>query len=197
MKRLIRLAAVTAALLGIGAASAAADSGLTVEPRATTIVFEELTFEIPIGEIVCEVTLHLTFHESIGKTPGALAGEARVGAGACQGGSIGLLSGVRGSRVTGLQGPYHIQFNSFEGTLPGIASVTLDLVGLVFWMQLGEMVCLSNNTLSFTTTGGNPATGLEGNQSGLPFYGGFFCAISSINYITNGSLSPSIEIGLL
>lgn len=194
------LAALTAALLlSFAAGSASADRALTMDPSETLVVFPELSFESAFGTLVCELTLHVTFHESVAKTPGALAGEvtAAFDEAGCSGGSAGLLSGVRGRRVAGLQGPYHLQHRSFSGALPDIESVSLNLVGLVFWIETGSFVCLSNNTISFTTTGGNPATGLLTNASRLPLYGGFLCPLASINLIAQGAVRPSVEIGLL
>ena len=193
------LAALTAALLlAVAAGPASADNALSAEPSETSAVFEELTFGSPLGNVICEVTLHVTFHESVNKVPGELAGEIEVGVstGSCTNGDAGL--NVGGQRVTGLQGPYHIQYNSFEGTLPNINSVTAALVGLEIWITLGSTTCNANETISGTTTGGNPADGLSTSEEGIGLIpGSFACLFMTGELIGTAGADEEITITLL
>jgi hypothetical protein len=149
--------------------------------------------------IRCNVTMNVTLHSSIAKTAGGLTGLTRltISTGACASGDVGLLVG--GRRVTGPQGPYHIQYLSFAGTLPSITSVTLALVGWEFWIRTFEGVeCQGNNiNLHFSTTGGNPATGARVEAQSIPVSGGFTCLVGSITMQGTGAFSSREAITLV
>jgi hypothetical protein len=109
---------------------------------------------------------------------------------------MGLL--VDGSRVTGAQGPYHLTYRSFTGTLPSITSMTVRINDVVWWLRVGEIDCLTNGAVDMdsSTTGGNPMTGARMTAQNVPVTGDFLCIFSAVTLNAAGSLSASVRMTL-
>jgi hypothetical protein len=201
MRKLILAAVAATALFALLAGPAAARTGLVAEPRTTTLTIGSLRLNGGLSTVVCPITLTVTLHESVPKIRGTLAGFATVtdGTGSCSAGNSGLLVG--GSRVTGPQGPYHVNYISFEGTLPNITAVTLEVLQVSFWITepVFRISCLTAEpqNITGTSTGGNPATGMEVRGAGIRLEGGFGCRIAEGSMEGSGSLSTAVTMSLI
>jgi hypothetical protein len=106
-------------------------------------------FEFVIGQAIvrCPVTLEGSFHsQTFAKIARALVGyvtRATVNEGACTGGTARALAETL---------PWHVQYRSFEGTLPVITRISFRLVGARFGAAMEARPCL------ITTTEAEPAT---------------------------------------
>lgn len=197
LRTLVATVAATLAL-ALCASGAGAESGISFAVSESSSIFRSLTFEANGTEVICEFAIALTLHESTAKVAGTLMGQAlvAVNTGECEGGDAGLYSGRE--RVRGYQGPYHVQYSSFAGTLPNITQLTFLVVGPRLWIELGgTALCNSNNTLQFSTSGGNPALGLFINMGGLRLEGGFLCGFLTGSAIGNGPLETAIGMTLV
>jgi outer membrane lipoprotein SlyB len=120
-RRIVQICALTAALAGCAAASAFASAGIRFEstPTAEAINISSLTFTAEGSSVSCPITLSGSLDEAMQKTAGQLLGEVtstRVGT--CTGGEIRLLTETL---------PWNLAYASFQGTLPRITGVTLDI----------------------------------------------------------------------
>ena len=192
-------ALIAALLLSLVASTAAARTGLTASRNHLVAYFPQLELESAgVGVIRCRMTLDITLHASIAKTEGALAGYARlaVSTGACErpeSNDVGLLVG--GSRVTGLQGPFHVQFVSFEGTLPEIRTVTLRIIGVTFWLKIGSTTCLTRGAqnIEFITGGAiRTASEIRIRATRIPVEGGLCGLVSTTMRATSPLLYASL-----
>ena len=194
----VATALAAAAVLLITTGVASARSGISMSPTSTTLTYTNIEFEGGIGTpIRCNWTLDLAFHARTSKSVGSLTGFADLTMGACSEGSIGILDG--GRRVTGAQGPYHLTYRSFTGTLPNITSLTFRLNDVTFWIELpGFTDCLTNGAVDIdsTTTGGNPITGARMASQNVPMTGEFLCIFSAVELNGSGSLSSSVRMTL-
>jgi hypothetical protein len=146
LSRLLLAAATATVLLGVLVATA---SATRIESSATTLraQFREVRFEGIFGSAVCQVTLEGSLHSrTIVKTRGLLIGyitSARLGP--CAVGAATILTETL---------PWHVQYDSFEGTLPTITSIRTNVIGAAFRVRTntGEN-CLSRSTAA------NPAVG--------------------------------------
>ncbi len=189
-------ALVLASLAGV----AGAERGIGLSPTSTTITLSGLEIEGGIGTPWrCNVTIDAAFHERTAKVAGTLLGLAdlAVGTGACTEGDFGLLVG--GRRVTGAQGPYHVTYEAFEGSLPNIGSISFTLNDVVFWITLPGIECLTDGAvdISLTTSGGNPATGVRLDPASVPLTGEFLCIFAGVELIGDGTLSNSVRMTLV
>lgn len=193
------LAAIMALALSAGLASA--NRGISASPSTNTITFPRLSLEGGIGSpVTCSVTLNTTLHASVAKVADTLAGNANVtvSTGSCSNGNAGILAGR--SRATGPQGPYHVTYQAFGGTLPNITSVTLRIENVTFWIELpGVATCLTNGSVDIdgTSTGGNPASGMNVSRSGIPLTGGILCIFASGSMTGEGTVATATTISLL
>jgi len=188
------LAALTTALIFAAAVSTAAARRLQLSNQNITAKWTALTFSSEAGgegiEIACPLTLEGSFHSrTISKVSGQLIGyitRANLTSASCifRGGAthMQILNGTEGT-TTSL--PWHIQYNSFAGTLPRIRGVRLALIGFAFLTRaiLG-VTCLYKSTQReplFGIVEVNEATGavtgLRADETGtIPlFAGGFGC----------------------
>lgn len=103
--------------------------------------------------VSCEVTLGGSFHsKTISKVSGQLVGHVyRVNVTNCQGGT---------ARANAETLPWHVQYNSFTGTLPNITSITQTLVNSNFEVESEGIKCRSGTTQT------NPAWGRATVSSG-------------------------------
>ncbi len=191
------LATVLALMLAVGVAGAR--EGIAVEPVNPLIAFSDLSFEGGLGlPVRCDVTIRMTL-EAWSKTANALAGQAYVTFDTfnCTQGDAGILVG--GRRVVDAQGPYHVTYDSFEGALPNITSITVRVNNIILWTSYRGIECLTNGAVDIaaTTTGGNPITGMRIVAQSIPLTGGVLCLFSSAEVNGGGNVFPSILMSLL
>ena len=194
------LATLAVALASAAVPSAAgARTGVSVEPTGTTFTMATTT-ETGLGsDIDCTMTLAKTLHSRISKVLGALIGTTSItiNTDRCTGGNMGLLVG--GRRVTGAQGPYHLTYRSFSGTLPNITAITRRLNDITLWVSQEVFIqCLTSGAvdIDIVTTGGNPVTGGRAAAQALPVTGSFECPVVSVTFSGTGSQSPSVRMTL-
>jgi len=187
-------------VLAIGAGSAAANRSLrasvasgelgriTTVSRALTFTDEEASFSI-----VCEVTRVLSLHASVAKVAGTLAGLVReVRIANCRGGTVTVLTENL---------PWHVTYVSFTGTLPSIATVTLELrnVGFLVSAFFGFGRCLYGGSARGITGGGTTVTSLTAEERrALPLVtnlGGFECPAGGI-FRGSFTVTPNVRLAL-
>jgi hypothetical protein len=172
------LAAAIVMAFAVGSASA---NRIETSSQSFRAVWSRLTFNDAANvRVECPVTLSGSFHsKTISKVSGSLIGYINSAAvGACTGGE---------ARADTETLPWHIQYNSFTGTLPNIESITLTLVGSKFEITAGGIHCVAGNTQTSPAFGKvlvEPATGrvtglraLE--EHTIPLGGGFSCSFAS------------------
>jgi len=116
----LALAALIAAIamsIAAGTASANRSLGITNGPIFTYSGNYTFTDEFGSFRIVCDVLRVMTLHRAPAKTRGALSGFADVITRNCTGAIV---------RVVGER--WHLQYESFSGTLPEIRTVTQRIV---------------------------------------------------------------------
>ncbi len=129
--------------------------------------------------VECPVTLEGSFHSrTLSKVSGQLIGfinHATVGT--CTGGT---------ARADTETLPWHIQYNSFEGTLPNITGITLTLTNSKFEITANNIHCIARNeqrapafgTVLVEASGG--VTGLRALETRtIPLEGGGLCPFAS------------------
>ncbi len=190
---------VGAAMAALGAmtpAPAVAERGLSLPSGGRSATFY-LEINDGILDVVCTITIDVAFHERVSKAAAALMGLADVGlqTGGCLEGEAGMLVG--GRRVVGPQGPYHVEYSHFNGSLPHITTVGFRIMGVSFWIEqpAWELGCLASGNLAATTTGGNPATGIQIFGTVL-LTGDFLCLSSSAFVYGTGGLTRSMTMTL-
>jgi hypothetical protein len=124
------------------AAAVGSAAGNRLELNATSFrfVWSPLRFDIAEGlaEMRCQVTLEGSFHSrTFVKSAGTLVGyvtRAAVGSrGVCEGGTATVLSATL---------PWHVRYQSFEGTLPRIRGVELRIIGVAWRIEVFGLSCL-------------------------------------------------------
>jgi hypothetical protein len=178
----ILFAALTAAIV-LGAAVGTADARrVELSSQNIRAVWSSLKFTGFGGliQITCAVTLEGSFHsKTISKVNGQLVGYITSAAATrpCAGGEAWVQNGTEtlpnGTRPTSL--PWHVRYDSFEGILPRIESVRLQLVGAGFLIKSGNNGCLFKSTAAQPAFGNviidatGTVTGLEAeNESEIP-----------------------------
>lgn len=140
-KVLISLATAVAALAAF--ASMASANHLSFSSQTLRATWTSFEFSGGFGTIRCNLTLEKSLHSrTINKTAGLLIGAiTRASIGPCASGSFTVLTESL---------PWHVQYASFEGTLPTIVSVTTNIIGLA--LQLREptfgITCLMRSEAS-------------------------------------------------
>ncbi len=153
--------------------------------RATWATLEFFNTAVA-GTIRCPVTLEGSFHSrTIVKARGSLIGyvtRAAVNNPACVGGRATILQELL---------PWHITYNSFEGALPRITGVTLNLIRAGFIVELGGNNCRALTTIAnpargiaaVNSSGGGAVTSLEADPSAtIPLTngpGGILCSLAN------------------
>jgi len=161
MKHLNLIAAVgTAALLSVCVSTAAAGH-LSTSSRTLRATFREVRLRLPFGVTNCLVTLEGTLHSStIAKVAGTLMGYITRAAGpTCLSGSATILSETL---------PWHIQYESFTGTLPNILTIRTKVIGFAWRLrEPNGVTCLLRSTaaepvlLAYNREPGGALTGAE------------------------------------
>jgi hypothetical protein len=141
------LLAVVGATVLLGAfVSSASATRLSSSTQTISANWARMNFSATFGTVECAVTLSGSLHSrTITKTRGSLIGlitDARVGA--CARGEAQVLTATL---------PWHVQYESFAGTLPTITSITTRVIGSSFRAGFFGIGCLSR------TEAANPATG--------------------------------------
>jgi hypothetical protein len=127
------LTALAASLLLSAMVSTASARSLSTSNQNIRATWTSLEFEAPGNTIRCQVTLEGSFHtRTIAKSPEALIGaitKAIVNQSACTNGSGATFNGVERYNGTTTPNtlPWHLQYNSFTGTLPNILTVRVAL----------------------------------------------------------------------
>jgi hypothetical protein len=137
--RMLPLAAVLA--LGLFAHGASARQ-LSLSSSSFRATWEHLEFRnnIEAGAVICDATLEGTFHSRVlVKTFVTLIGYVtRAIVNACGGGSAVALPETL---------PWHLYYDSFNGTLPNITDVAIGVVGASFKITNGTMECLERTSV--------------------------------------------------
>jgi hypothetical protein len=158
-----RTIAIMAGLILSLAVTAASANKLSISNRNVRIAWNPLVLSnTGLGGInlSCGVTMEGSFHSAtIAKTVGALVGfVTRSTAGGCTNGTATIDQ-------TAL--PWHVRYGGFEGTLPTITGVTLNISGVRFIAERGGSTCATTTTVSqpgvgiARTGGGGVITGLR------------------------------------
>lgn len=148
-------------MLAVLVAGCCAATGTATANRSLSVTTGErfsaatrgLTITSAVGDIICAMTLTGSLHRSISKTRGALSGyvtAAQIATPAsCTVG--GLVTRVTSMSVLGL--PWHVQYESFTGTLPNITSTRFNLVNVQMLVDatsvFGSAACLYRGNLSY------------------------------------------------
>lgn len=188
---------ISAFVLALAAAVSTASRGfqpsistLSASSRAVTISDSE-----GLATVICELSLTVSLHRTIAKARGTLVGFV-TGATArnCSGGRVTVLTGTL---------PWHIQYDSFTGTLPRIETISTQILGAAF---LGEAAgglsrCLYAGAILIIRL-----ILPEGNVLGiligvliLPFVstlGGFFCP-EGVTIAGNLATTPAVTVRLI
>jgi hypothetical protein len=144
----------TLAILTIAALTATASAGrLSASSQTIRATWANVGFTGPFGTLECEVTLAGSLHtRTIAKTRGALIGfinraELRT---PCRRGAATMLRETL---------PWHVQYDSFAGTLPNITAIATRVIGASFQINEG-FICLAR------TTAATPAIGVFNREAG-------------------------------
>jgi hypothetical protein len=199
MRKVILTAFAAVLALSLSASIASARTGIAVTPTSTTLTLINLNMDASGIDVQCNVTMDAALHARTNKSVGSLAGFAdiTVSTGACTEGNAGLLVG--GRRVTGAQGPFHITYASFRGTLPSIESIRLVVNDVTFWITTpGGTDCLTNGAVDINgdSTGGTTVEGMNVSAQSIPLSGDFACNFSSGTMEGRGDLSTNLTISL-
>lgn len=139
---------VTAIALAAVVTTASANR-LSLSENAFRVVFPEPTGEPPPHIILCAATFEGTFHaRTFSKTSGSLVGyitRAAFREETCRGGKMIVLSELL---------PWHLQYESFTGTLPNITSFSTKVIGMAI---LAEFAAFPGSRCLITTTAEHPA----------------------------------------
>jgi len=182
------LAGLCATFLLAAAVSTASANHLSVNEQNHKIVWRALEFNASAGSnITCELMLEGSFHSrTIQKTAGALIGHInRASVGVCTGGSLTVHTESL---------PWHEQYNSFEGTLPRITSVTIGLVGIRWRLRNSAETCEAGTTQTEPGFGRialnalGTATSIEASGS-IRLREGFLCGFATGNFTGRGTLT--------
>lgn len=190
------IAAIGAIALVAMAVSTASATHLNIDnwEAGFRIVWFDLKLEAGGREADCPVTLEGTWStHTVAKVPGTRVGhvlEARVGS--CIRGSATVLSGFL---------PWEVTYQSFSGTLPNITTVTLNIVGAFFRVNIEGVECLASTEIRHPARGiasvnanGEIRTFTAERNAGIETIGGFFCSISGAAHFSNSG-SASVRGG--
>ena len=195
MRKITLLAFGAILALALSAGVAGARTGVRFSPTNSTIFVENMEMSGGFGAFRCNVTMSVAMSESVAKRVSAVLGHDTVAFSTrrCASGDMGLFN-ARGERVTGLQGAYEIQYESFSGELPNITALTVRTIGMHFWIREPTfgIVCESREAIDMTTTGGNPVTGMSISREGIRIEGSG-CSFTSMTMRGSGSIYRELE----
>jgi len=144
-KTLLTLAA--AAIMAAALAATASAAHLRLSAQTLRSTWRSAEFIGGFSSLSCNLTLESSFHSAtLTKTTGALIGYiTRASIGPCPAGSATVLTATL---------PWHERYKSFTGTLPNIAGIVTNVIGMAWRIREGG---LSINCLA-TSTATEPAT---------------------------------------
>jgi len=149
------LVVVSATALFAALASTASAGRLSQSSQTLRATFREVRFRLPFGTTNCAVTLEGTLHSgSIRKVAGTLMGYITRAAvtTTCLSGSATILSETL---------PWHVQYESFTGTLPNILTIRTRVIGSSFRVrEPNGITCLARSTTT------EPALGTYEREAG-------------------------------
>jgi hypothetical protein len=122
-KLLCTIVGATALLCAV--VSTASAGKLSSSSQTLRATFPRVDFSGGFGTVECPVTVEGSFHaRTIAKTPGNLTGSVTAGTvGSCTRGGATMLAETL---------PWHVRYTSFTGTLPSIATITANVIGVGF-----------------------------------------------------------------
>ena len=134
IRKLLLATAGATVLLGALVSSASARN-LSISNTSIRSSWNEVAFNGPFGEVVCQVTLEGSLHSrTMAKTIGTLMGYITSAVlGACQTGTATILRATL---------PWHVRYSGFQGTLPRITSIITHVIGAGFQIQQAGFTCL-------------------------------------------------------
>jgi len=144
------LASVGATVLLGALVSSASARNFEISEQKIRASFRRVEFSLPEGTVTCEVTIEGSLHtRTMAKVSGSLIGyitRAVVNSPeSCIGGEATILTATL---------PWHITYGGFNGSLPTITGVRLNLIGTAFQVHIeGSLTCLAVSTTA------NPARG--------------------------------------
>jgi hypothetical protein len=185
MKLSKTILAVVGATMLLGALVSSASAGrLSTSAQTTSATWSRMTFTGPFGTTACEVTLGGSLHtRTIAKVRGALIGfihrvTIRL---PCPRGEMTFLREAL---------PWHVQYDSFSGTLPNITGIHTRIIGMSFQINEG-LICLARSTAA------QPATRTLNREAGSRIisdsFGGSIsttCGIAGTLGGTSSSIQP-------
>jgi hypothetical protein len=164
----ITLLVLTAALALAAAVGNATARRIEVSEQRILVLFRALSFASGgTTQVVCDVNIEGSFHSrTLSKVSGQLVGyitEASVHR-PCPTNTAFILNGVErlpdGSTAPNSL-PWHIRYKSFEGILPNIESIDLQLVNAAFLVRILNLInCL------YRSTAASPMVGLAIRENG-------------------------------
>jgi hypothetical protein len=132
---------LTATIVMSFAVSSASARRFALNTQRWTAIWNPLNLTAAGVVLRCPVTLEGSFHSAtLSKVSGQLIGYvtvARVAEAACTNGSARALSETL---------PWHVQYNSFAGSLPNITEIRIALIGARFRTIISNNECLTETT---------------------------------------------------
>lgn len=154
---LVALAATVTLLAAAGSATARSFSAL--DTALLNYISDNLTFSGPSGNrVICDVTLRASLHRSTAKVRGTLIGHINEGrANSCTTDAFGGSNPQARPLITH-ELPVHLVYESFEGTLPDIRSITFTAVNALFLIDVtepfgGHVACLYTGNVPVRANG--------------------------------------------
>jgi hypothetical protein len=161
------LGTLTAALVLAVSVGTASANRLSTSNKNFSITWTPLVISnTGLGELSvrCNVTMEGSFHSAtVAKTSGALIGF--VSKATATGCTQGTATVVQSSR------PWHVRYGGFEGTLPNITGVSIEIVGIELFLERGGIPCTTRTTASQPFVGilrlgaGGVITGLRADET--------------------------------
>jgi hypothetical protein len=141
------LAAVGATVLLSALVGTASARNISITNQTIRAQFREVRFEAAFGNTVCQVTLEGSLHaRTIAKVANSLIGyitAARLGP--CPVGTATILQETL---------PWHVQYVSFNGTLPNITALNTNVIGSSFRVrETFGVTCLARSTTTAPARG--------------------------------------------
>jgi hypothetical protein len=206
------VAGITAAFVFSMAIGSASANRLSTSAQDIDMRWSNLIFSSDAGSsVTCPITLQGSFHSrTLGKVVNGLIGFVSRGSVRGQN-SAGNCTGGTGTVLTATL-PWHITYRSFQGTLPNITGVKINLIGTSFQIQPeGSLTCLARATTTNPMVGtvnlsSGRATSLSADPSAsIPLTGsGGFCAFGGEGHfegttssVTRLASTASITITLI
>lgn len=150
MRTYAKLVITALAATAVLAALVSSASARNIETSSQTFRVTWTSLELSGGgaTVRCQVTLEGSFHSrTIAKSVGALIGyvtAARSKNESCTGGRGWAFNGTERQGTTTLANslPWHVQYNGFEGTLPNISALRIQLSGARFLVEILGLRCI-------------------------------------------------------